>query len=68
MEVNMYLHEIYRDDCSDVGLLPLQESSSLTTRCHSLKLAKRSSCNSVTAEFLQQHNTKILTKTDGSLN
>jgi len=49
IEVYKYLHNIYRDDCSD--LLPLHESSSLTTRGHSLKLAKRSSRTQLRQNF-----------------
>jgi len=43
IEVYNYLHGIYSVDCSD--LFPLHESSSFTTRGHSLKLAMRSSRN-----------------------
>ena len=41
IELHKYLHGIYSVDSSD--LLPLHESSSLSTRGHTLKLAKRSS-------------------------
>ena len=49
IEVYTYLHNIYRDDCSD--LLPLHESASLTTLGHILKLTKRSSRTQLRQNF-----------------
>ena len=57
IEVYKYLHGIYSVDCSD--LLPLHESSSLTTRGHSLKLAKRSSRTQLRQNFFSNRVVKL---------
>ena len=57
IEVYKYLHGIYNVDCSD--LLPLHESSSLVTRGHSLKLAKRSSRTQLRQNFFSNRVVKL---------
>ena len=58
IEAYKYLHEIYSVvDCSD--LLPLHESSSLTTQGHSLKLAKRSSRTQLRQNFFSNRVIKL---------
>jgi len=57
IEVYKYLHGIYSGDCSD--LLPLHESSSLTTQGYSLKLAKRSSRTQLRQNFFSDRVVKL---------